>query len=206
MVLVCPITNNPFEKLIIFSVFVFKGRICGIEKWYHPSLSELFNCREMKVLTQERDWAIFRVVNTVRPKNSESTFTDCKVKCLVVLQTTEKNLHLYTYRKTQSPLEMPCSLSSICHWVVGLSMYLTWSFMPAATCWVTNPVLIGSAEERRRKQSMFCTIILLFRYSLRIEESSANFIFFGIFQTYCFSSQKSVLIRHNYNFFWSLKA
>lgn len=118
----------------------------------------------------------------------------------------ENFLSLYLKENSECPLEMPCSPSSICHWVVCVSMYQTWSFMLAATCWVKIPVLKGNAEERRRKQSMFCTIILQFRYSLKIGELSANFLFFGIFQTYCSSSQKSVLINHHYNLFWSLKA
>lgn len=40
-------------------------------------------------------------------------------------------------------------------------------------------VVKGSTEEREKRQSTFCTIILQFRHSLKTGESPVNFIFFG---------------------------
>lgn len=54
----------------------------------------------------------------------------------------------------------------------------------------------GSIEEKGRKQSVFCTIILQFMYSCKIGESSDNFLFFGKH-----TSLKAVLIKHQYIYF-----
>lgn len=51
---------------------------------------------------------------------------------------------------------------------------------PAGSHLLSNiSVVKGSTEEKGRKQSMFCTIILQFRHSCKIGEAPANFLFFG---------------------------
>lgn len=56
-------------------------------------------------------------------------------------------------------------------------------------------VVKGSTEERGRKQSMFCAIILQFRHSLKIGKSSTSFLFFGKHTSFHPRSQSSSSIN-----------